>query len=151
MIKGVSFSTPQAFDHILQRIFKTVDVEKYDWYIIRNQTEVWSESGNQDFFAREKYSGTDFSDLIALKHKIVFLKLQAYVQAKKCDNIQTYPEFQSSDCQMLLLISDCELVEIYSKSESVLSEIYKNAVSEKFMDIVYITDQNDCRNTMDIL
>ena len=85
MIRGVSFQIPQRKLDTLWQILQCVDIAQYDWYNIDCQNEVWSDS------------------------------LQAYFPGDQFCDLHTYQEFVGSDCQILLLIHDCEFVEIYVK------------------------------------
>lgn len=151
MIRGVSFQIPQITTNVLWRILNKVDISKYSWYNVSNQSEIWDEHLEYDFFDKNHYSGNDFLKHIKFNHYIIFLKLQAYLDNYEFNDIHTYDEFYKSDCQMLILISDCEFVEIYSKNENEIKAIFKNAISNLYKNIQYITDANDMRTVMDIL
>lgn len=152
MIRGVSFKiSPALNDTILWKILKCIDVQKYTWYNIGGQSEVWADSQGTDFFKRNYYDGKSFINQIQSKHYIVFLKLQAYFVSGTFFDILTYEEFVASDCQILFLINDCQFVEIYSKSKNNSETLYRNAVINHFTNIEYITDSNDERIKMNIL
>lgn len=151
MIRGISFEIPQITTDTLYKIFSTIDISKYCWYNIKNQTEVWDESLKKDFFCKEYYSSQDFLKCIQSNYYIVFLKLQAYSLSHNFKNICSYNDFIDSDCQLILLINDCEYVEIYSKDQNVLSAIFQAAINSNYNNIRYITDTNDGRTKMNIL
>lgn len=52
---------------------------------------------------------------------------------------------------MLVLIYDCEFVEIFSKSETLTEVLLDNAYKKGFLDVGLITDENDGRTVLDIL
>lgn len=79
------------------------------------------------------------------------MKLQTYFPKGKFYDIHTYQEFVKSDCQILLLVYDCEFVEIYAKEPVISQALYQNAVLHNYSDVVYITDANDERTKMDVL
>lgn len=148
MLRGVQFKISQGKNNNLFELLKCINVKKYYWYIINEQTEVWSETKN-DFFENDNYTGESFSDAIMKNHFIVFLKVQAYLQKENYYNIDAYPEFIESSCQIMFLIYDCENVEIYAKDTLIIHNIYNNALSV-FGDVAYITDENDDRTGMNI-
>ena len=80
-----------------------------------------------------------------------FLKIQGYL--KECDikNIHTYKEFVDSNCNIIILIYDCEFVEIYSKNESTSILLFRRAKALGYKSCGYITDDNDSRTKMDVL
>lgn len=152
LIRGISFQiTQDRNSKALFSILKCINVEKYKWYYIENQSEVWSYPSEEDFFKSDFYDGKDFNHLIEFNHYIVFLKLQAYCETEKIRYIHTYKEFEESNCQLLLLIHDCEFVEIFIKSANEINALYQNAKKLHFSNIQYITDCNDHRTKMDIL
>lgn len=151
MIRGVSFQISQMAAPTLWEIFKGSDVGHCYWYVVQNQTEVWDASSEDGFFAEELYVGDEFLNLIKNKHYIVFLKLQMYAEPCNFKNLHTYDDFFQSNCQLILLIYDCEYVEIYSKDNKISEEIIHTAVENGYKNVCYITDENDCRTKMDIL
>ena len=151
MTRGVSFDIPQITGNSLWQILNCLDVEKYCWYNIDSQNEVWESPHGELFFKKEFYDGEEFLKCIALDHYIIFLKLQAYFDNSNFFDIHTYEEFQKSDCQLLLLINDCEYVEIYAKDQAVIEAIYENALKNNFTKVKYTTESNDGRTKMDVL
>lgn len=151
MFNGVSFKIPQTTSNILWQILRCIDIEKYRWYNIESQNEVWDSPLGDIFFEKELYDGKSFLKLINLNHYIVFLKLQAYLENGCFYDIHSYAEFETSDCQLLLLIYDCQSVEIYAKDQEVIKDVYENALTNRFTEVQYITESNDSRTKMDVL
>lgn len=121
MIRGVSFKISQKKDSTLWNILNCVNVRKYNWYSIQSQNEAWeyiNDVQESPFLGKEMYDGKSFFDEIHKDHFIIFLKLQAYEGIPDSYDIHSYKEFQESPCKILLLIYDCEYVEIYDLSES---------------------------------
>ena len=96
-------------DNIIFNILCCLNVESYYWFKISSQTEVWGEQIEEDFFEKEFYKGDEFINIIKNKHRIIFLKIQAYL--KECDlkNIHTYEEFVDSNCDIIILVYDYAL------------------------------------------
>lgn len=152
MIRGVFFKISQTMNNvILWPILECIDVEKYNWYNIESQCEVWADSQGSDFFKLKYYDGKNFSKHIRSRHFIVFLKLQAYFETGEFGDIHTYEEFLACSCQILLLINDCEFVEIYAKDQKVIKTLFENALAHNYKEVEYITDINDGRTRMDVL
>lgn len=150
MIKGITFEIPQKVTNTLWNILETVDVTEYYWINIKNQTETFDEQLADDFLLQECYDGYSFQKLINCNHYIISLKLQAYTSSHNFESIHTYDEFLKSDCQIVILIYDCEFVEIYSKKLSITNSIYQQAIDNGYNNVVFLTDSNDCRSVMDI-
>lgn len=152
MIRGVSFRIKQhEHEKVLSKIFRFIDVKKYNWYNILDQNEVWADFQGEEIFDEEYYAGNDFETLINSEHYIMFLKLQAYIKKADYQNLLTYKEFMEDECQLLILVSDSEYVEIYAKEIDLVNCIYNLAEQKVFFDIEYITDDNDSRVEFNIL
>lgn len=149
-IRGVSFRIEQKLSCVLWNILKCIDIKKYYWYIINSQNEIWDSSLNNNFFELDIYDGESFFDRIHNDHRVIFLKLQAYLDYSDFSNISTYKDFYKSTCLFLFLLYDCEFVEIYSKNDDITRLLYNNAKKNRYKDVIYITDKNDGRVGMDI-
>lgn len=151
MYRGIRFRISQTLTNPLYRILNCLDVEKYFWFNVLDQNEVWDASRNNSYLDDCIYSGESFLNHIKNDHFIIFLKLQGYISSDNFSIIHSYEEFRDSNCQFILLIYDCEFVEIFSKDLAVTNKLYENAVQNNFTQIEYITDENDYRTSMDIL
>ena len=151
MIKGISFIITQGRERMLWDILNNIDVVKYNWRNITSQQEAWIKKGEEEFLPNAFYEGGLLKQCIMQEHYIIFLKLEAYLGEIGDADISTYEEFLKSDCQILLLIYDCEFVEIYAKEQNVVEALYETARYNDFKDIGYITDETDKRKVMDIL
>lgn len=150
MIIGVHFEIPQVVGNIILDILGCIDIRKYYWHNISRQTETWDGVHGDDFFDNENYSGYDFLSLIKNKHRIIFLKLQASSSCNYSLNINTYEEFKNSGCDIIMLIYDCEFVEVYAKSSDILKSILKRARELEYLNIGYIDNKYPIRTTMNI-
>ena len=154
MVRGVSFEVADPSINLLHKILDCIEPENYCWHNIQSQNETWTNlSLEEDFLDKDYYSGTDFSNLIIKEHFIIFLKLQAYDRNSDYyfSEVQTYEEFRTSDCQLLLLVNDCRFVEIYANNINLTQKLYKNALLNNWDKICYITEQNDLRLRMFVL
>ena len=120
-------------------------------YNIENQNESWQNTPENDLFDSRCYDGKDFLECIKSNHFVVFLKMQAYYKNGNFFDIHTYDDFIKSDCQLILLVYDCSYVEFYSKDQIEITAIYNNALKHNYLDINFITDNNDMRKTFDLL
>lgn len=150
-IRGISFKIPQEKNSNIEDLLEGINVRAMFWYNVESQNEVWSVPQYTDFFKKEYYDGADFYQQIKVPHKVIFLKLQAYLREGKFVEIHKYEEFLTSHCVLLLLIYDCENVEIYSKDEALTRAICNTAHRNGYSEITLITDDNDGRRKMDIL
>lgn len=151
MVRGVEFEILQQNANVLWQMLNCINIEDCEWYAVDGQEEVWNEKGNEDFFKTQHFSGKDFAQKVKSNHKIIFLKLQAYFLDGIFSDVQTYEEFLKSNCQIIVLVTDCEYVEIYCKDINLLNQLYHHALSQEYKNVRYITDDNDHRETMNVL
>lgn len=153
MIRGIAFRCPRIGDTLLQEILDGINIFKYNWYSINEQNEAWTYANDyeEEFLEKVRYEGECLQKIIQKKHYIVFLKMEAYSEVTNIYNVHSYEQFQNSNCKMIILIYDCEYVEIYAKEQGDINILYENAKDKEFVEIEYITDTNDMRMIMDVL
>ena len=151
MIRGVSFTINRQVGDILHSMLSEIDAEKYYWHIVLSQTEALDELFENTIFLSEYYDGKAILGCNFHNSHIVFLKLEAYFEKKCANPILSYTDFQESDCQLLLLINDCENAELYVKSESLLHSAEKCIQKHHCYPYSFITDENDKRIKMNVL
>jgi len=149
MIRGVYFLRP-VMDNALFQILKGINIKEYCWHNIASQDEVYEIDYKDDFFKENYYDGESFFQCIQEDHYVDFVKMQAYFEGGEFFDIHTFEEFKESECQLLLLVYDEEYVEIFAKSQEVISRLYEQAVANHCTEIEYITDENDHRTRMDV-
>ena len=150
MLRGVSFQIPQGYSDSLNQILRNIDVEKYHWYNDTSQAETWNPNSEDDFFVMDEYNGPEFKELIRQSYLILFLRLLAFQVPDEFTHISSYSDFLSSACCMIILIYDCENVEIYSKDIQEIEILYNSALENGYTGVEYITDSNDGRTSMNI-
>lgn len=152
MIRGVRFIAKQSFDSkTLYQMLKCLPIEKYTWHNFLAQNEVWLDRNNTQVLTESVYNGEEFIKCIDINCYVIFLKLQAYLGDYSFSNIHSYEEFLKSDCSLLVLICDCDFVDIYVKDIKDANALYEHALKNKYSDISYITDENDTRYKMDVM
>lgn len=146
MFRGISFLKENGRGKLC-KIFEGIDVTNFNWYYVADESEVWTDNENEEYFDKKYYSGKEFSRCIDKDGYVIFLKLQAYSGAAKTENIASYEEYVKSDCQIVVLIYDCEYVEIYCKNTELIKAIFEQARRINYRDVELITDENDCRTS----
>ena len=142
-IRGVSFKVPQGRNDLLQEILDGIDIQTFCWYNVEGQNEVWSNpEENEALFRKKRYDGAEFSRVILQPHFVLFLKLEAYPPGENCPDIHTYEEYLKSSCLLLMLIYDCEYVEIFSKDTVITKTLFDNAGRKGFSEKSVMTEQN---------
>lgn len=141
MIRGIKFKIPNEYDSFINKILDGINKDKYYWKIDEDQVFFIED----DFlFSTDIYNGRDFSRIISQpSYYVVFLNLQAFPIGSDFNEIQDYSDFLKSNCELIVLISDCIFVSIYSKNKNVIKTINLNVQINNFDEISYITDEND--------
>ncbi len=153
MLKGIFLQADREKQPFALRwILHCSDVEKYDWYNIMSQNETWADASGAEFLDEKFYTGKALSQRMEQDYlMIIFLKLQAYLKSGIFYDIHTYEDFLASDCQLLILISDDDYFDIYSKDQTSIQTLYQMAFSEPFIDVKLLTTENDQRYKLDVL
>lgn len=151
MVIGVEFTVQQVNNgNALWQLAKCLD-DDLNIYIVDNQTEVFHNREPNRYFECTCYTMSNFLQHTQLPHYATFCKMQAYKGVYQFYDIHTYEDFINSDCCLLLLLYDCENVEIFVKDENLANDIFHRANSEFFLKKNYIYKEDSNRTVMDIL
>ncbi len=80
---------------------------------------------------------------------VIFADLQAYSKGEIVE-INTYEEFEKSNCELVLLVVDSYYATIYCKDKDKLELLFKNAQNYAFENVAYVTDENDTRTGLTV-
>ena len=142
-IKGIEFKIPNEYDKYLGKILEKVNDNNYIWKI--EETEIYleqNENNNENLFQNNRYSNVEFQERIfSQKYYMIFANIKMYLEEDNIE-INIYEDFIKSKCILILLVTDNEFVEVYSKDQDILDIIYKNAITNKFKDVMYISNNN---------
>ncbi len=141
---GIEFKIPNVWGTVLNEILEGIKLEDFIFDI--SDEEVFL--GNNEFlFNKDIYSGLEFKDLIkSNKYYPIFLTLKLYDKNTDYDdNIKNYDDFLNSNCKLILNITDCEYVEVYSKDIKYLIIIKENALKYNFSNIVDINKKENIK------
>lgn len=141
---GIEFKIPNVWGTLLNDILDGIKLE--DLIFKLGYEEVFL-SNNEFLFKEDIYFGLEFSKLIKnKKYYTVFLNLKLYDKnTNYYDDIENYNDFLNSNCKLILIITDCEYVEIYSKDIKYLNIIKENAIKNNFSNIVDINKREDIK------
>ena len=146
MIRGVLFKDDGSLYDYLYFIDKKTSGLNY--YLINDQFEYFGDNR----LKLNKAGITKISSFSSVLKKVrpIFMKVLVYENRTDIDinDIHTYQEFLTSQCLLLLLLYDCDYVELYCKKPFILDDIFCSRFQEK---LLIIDDQNDSRTIMDIL
>ena len=122
--------------------------ESYDFYVAHYMTtdvmEAWS-SGPQSSSPRERvHISTEELKGIS-EDRVMELVLHVYPMGSRDSEINTYEDFQQSDCVCCVIFYDCRMLEIYVKDAILQEKISKHLLAMGGEEMAFITDENDGR------
>ena len=145
-MRGVFFKVPNEYGNILEKILQNIDLNKYSWCV--NEEESWIANGDfiKDLFEKRLYNGIELYKVISgEEHYISFVNITAFPLHSEIKPFKDYKEYEESDCQMAIFITDTTFIEIYCKNPDELSVIQNNAIANGYTDIEDTTDESDGR------
>ena len=136
----------------LDELFRNIEINDYEWYI--DEYEIIKEE-NEQCKNMHFSSHLKEDEFLKLIHEpsclIISVNIQAYPSHKTKKHVVTYEDFQNSDCELMLLITDVKYVEVYAKSKSVIMNIIENAENCGCSEITIKTDKEDGRTRLSVM
>lgn len=147
---GLSFILPNSWGWHLAEIFENIDVEQFDWQIL--ESNILQIEGNGLSSCDNWINGEAFKQMIHFESKYYtyFVKYHAYLKRTDGAEIRTLQEFLDSKCKLIVLIDDGVYVSIYTRDDSMIAQIEKNAFKYGFSEVLITTPENDQRTNIDI-
>jgi len=148
MKRGITFEIPNAYGNYLSDILEPLSALELFWSI--EEQEIYTVQGDRLsdtlLFPNNKAIENKpfWKTLEENEYYIIFSDLKAY-STPSIGVVNTYSDFLQSNCQLVLLIADCTIVNIYCKNPHSLEALYNQAVAKAFKNIEYTTDENDAR------
>lgn len=143
---GVKFEVPNEWGKLIKDILCGIDLEQYKWRIDQAEVYIKDNTKNNGYlFPEEKdiLDNTEFTELISnFVYYTVFADIKAYPNICDFDNIKTYNDFKTSNCELIILVTDNIFVNIYAKSEILIEKIRNNALLNNYEKIEYIIEKN---------
>ena len=122
---GLSFENKSNIN-ILKEILKNIDLSSYQFYF--TEEELYDRN-HMDLttFGLQDYK-RNIEEFLEENYYIIFLVMQVYKKSeeKNRQEINTYLDFQNSNCSLILLISDSSDIEIYFKDNELKNQIINN-------------------------
>ncbi|WP_340009077.1 DUF2691 family protein [Paenibacillus sp. FSL K6-0276] len=154
MRRGITFKIPNEHGKILGDLLKPFNTETFHWYIGGEESYfIQNDTLGEALFHKEIYGmdGRVLKELLeSYEYYIIFANFKAFPKEKDVIDVQTYEEFLNSDCQLVLLVVDCEYATVYGKDQVKLEALYHNAIRNGYVDVQYITNENDFRTRLSV-
>ncbi|MBP1989429.1 DUF2691 family protein [Paenibacillus eucommiae] len=154
MNRGIAFEIPNEYGSFLGDILKPFDTKDFNWQLGREEAYIILEGeiGN-NLFAEDisTIEGTVLKNLLVNNtYYIIFADLQAYPKGHTISKMETYEEFTQSECELVLLVADSCYSTLYCKNKGKLELLFNHAHDCGFIDVQYITDENDTRTRLSV-
>lgn len=148
-MRGVRFCIPNEYAQFLWEILKFINFENYTWYSEQVEILYFNEMEGKacnDFFASDCLTGAEFKERITREdYYLSSVNIKAYPLNAKKESILTYDDFSKSQCEIIVLCTDSEYVDCYSKNEAFCEKVYTMCLQHGFQNVEYITEINDER------
>lgn len=144
---GLKFKIKNEYGSFLNKILNSINVLEYDWEIITDDTICPDDT--RLFNDNVYLNGEDFLNCIMKDcYYMIFVDLKAFPLNGVHVEIETLNDFLESDCQLILLCTDSEFIEIYCKNKETLDIIYNNCKDFKFTSVEYLSQEDASNNNM---
>lgn len=132
---GIRFEIPNEWNNYLSLIFKDVNDKTFNWLI--SDEEIYL-ADYSDLFKESIYKNDTFKEVITNdKYYLISGNILAF-KSSNFKDINTYEDFQNSDCEILVVVVDSYYVDVYVKNDKILEQIRNNVINSKFKNIEYI-------------
>lgn len=138
---GLDIKVNNEYNSYLHKMLNGIDFLKYQWQIYADQI-FYKENGNLDqgIFNACVLSGEEFIKCISRNsYWFIFVDIKAYKVGSESAEIETFEDFISSDCELVLLCTDSSYIEIYCKDKEILDMIYNNCTGDEFDKVQYVS------------
>ncbi|AJS58977.1 DUF2691 family protein [Paenibacillus sp. IHBB 10380] len=154
MKRGIIFEIPNENGRFLGDILMPFDTNQYNWRVGGEESYLINNNKLDSSLFPEQINCMDGETLKSIiedsEYYLIFQDLKAYPKGKNTIDVRTYEEFMGSDCQLVLLVVDSSYITVYCKSKEKLEELYLNAYNQGYINLEYITDENDMRTRLSV-
>ena len=125
---GLDIEVKNGYNNYLKIILNGIEFSNYEWEIIY---EDFMLPANQEvkIFDSNIMDGDLFYNCIASNsYYMIFADIKAYPAGCERDDIETFEDFINSNCEIVLICTDCTFIEFYCKDRDVLDKVYQNCI-----------------------
>jgi len=139
---GIKFKVPIGYHDHLCKIFDSIDVTNFDWDIITDDIIDPDRTKNiSGIFCADTVDGRCLLSRITKKsYQLIFADLKAYPVGSEHKTINTFEDYISSDCQIVLLCIDSAYIDFFCKNASVLDTVHKNCLANDYENIEFLSE-----------
>lgn len=143
---GIQFEIPNEYGNYLADILEPLSFDECKWLIENDEIYLLENNKftNQSLF--NEYRIITGEKLYSLSknntYYMIFISIYAFFADGNIQSIRTYKEFLSSDCQIVIAVSDCSYVFLWCKNAQLVTEVYRYAISKNYMNVEYISEDD---------
>lgn len=141
---GIEFNSKNN-ENLVDYLIKNINLDEYDFYI--SEYDIFHKYNESFIVEGLDLSIKQIEELINNDYGILSLKIEVYKKNTPKPVVITNKDFLNSECEYILLIIDCECVEIYFK-ENKFKELTMQYVEENNIKNEIKTLENDGRYHM---
>ena len=146
-----TFDDSKVGDHFLSTILDKIDVANFTWNMYSDDIYLVPCKGNDYLFNSHIVDGpTFYKNITTLNYVVIMSNLQAFPNVESVRDLHTYSDYVKSECQMLVAVTDNQFVEVLSKNEQAVKQVYQNALQNAFSRIAIIEELEDSTLLTDI-
>lgn len=134
----IDIKVRNGYNNYLSKLFSGVDLSNYV-YEIHDDEIIYSENGKniENFFGADILNAEEFIKCISREnYYMIFADVKMYPLDKERIKIKIFEDFWNSNCETVLLCTDCAYIEFYSKSKDILDKVYNNCKGSEFEKVV---------------
>jgi len=145
-MRGLIIQLPNITGKNLWKLFNNINLSRYKWRVFFDEV-LYNEDGveKNSLFEHKIINDKDFLRRISqVSYYLIFLDIKAFPVHSDIDNVATYDEFKTSQCEIVLLCSDSIFVNFYCKDKDIIQQVRENCLENGF-ETEYLTEENDGR------
>lgn len=144
---GVKFEIPNQYGSFLADILEMIPFAEYKWLIDDDEIHLVenSELADRSLFSNEErimLGEPLFRRANSSTYYMIFVTLKGFFPDDSVQPIRTYREFLESECQIVLVVSDCSYVFLWCKDTQLITHAHDYAISKGYEGILY-ADEDD--------
>lgn len=143
---GISFVIPNKHGNYLSDILEPLPFADYQWLIDDDEIHLLHDNKftNEFLFNEDRILPGEklYSTSKDNTHYMVFVTLRAFSPNSTIKPVSNYKEFLESDCQIVLVVSDCSYVMFWYKDNQLVSHMYNYAISKGYAEVKYISEED---------
>lgn len=151
MVIGLSIRIPNETNRYLYDILKDTDICNFVCSISYDEV-LYTEDGinKTSLFSSDVVDGTEMMERIKFnKYYLIFIDIKAFPTKDDIVEVENYNDYLNSYCNTIVLCTDSQYIDIYSKKEELLETVTNNCIRCNFPYHV-ITEKNNLRTKMSV-